>query len=129
MIELNVIAALVASIITIVSSILKKRQKEEEKEQTSKRLDQLSDILKKASEEIREMEIKINDKRKKVEQLEKTAKELDELISLREGQVNAIKAEIKAIMEKSSKRNRIWTVLNSAIWFVLGIFVRGFLKI
>jgi len=124
----SVIVSLIVGILgTLLGWILQKTQKKKTEEETSEKFEELSNLLKTAGFKIKEMESEIESKRRRVKELEKLKKELDGLVSLREEQVTAIRAELTSIMEKSARRNRIWTIAIGAIWFVIGLIVRGFL--
>ena len=125
---IQIFVTIIAGLIPILIRVLSlRREKKETEAKTSEKFEELSNLLKTAGSRIKEMENELEDKRRRVKDLQKMRKELDELVSLREGQVNAIRTELKSIMEKSARRNRIWTVIIGAIWFVLGLIVRGFL--
>lgn len=106
-----------------------RREKKETEEKTSQKFEELSSILKTASTKIKEMEREIEDKRRKVEELTELKKELDALSSLREEQVAVIRGELNSIIEKSAWKNRIWTIVIGAIWFIIGLVVRGFVGV
>jgi len=97
-------------------------------EKTSEKIDRLSNLLKSASSEIEKLDEEVTHKSKKLKELDETSKRLDSLVSLKEQQVEAIRDELKATLNKSNRSNRIWTILIGAIWFILGLIVRGFLR-
>jgi len=127
----NLLLSILGVVFGVLSSILSWLHTKSEKKKTdakaSEKFDELSNLLKTAGSRIKEMESEIEDKRRRVTELEKLKNELDGLVSLREEQVTAIRAELTSIMEKSVRRNRIWTIAIGAIWFVIGLIVRGFL--
>jgi len=106
---------------------LRKEKAQKREEEAFVKFDNLAKTLKDASSQIKEMEKVVQAKGKKVKELAEIAEQLESLSSMREGQVEAVKQELKSILKESSKANRIWTVVIGAIWFVLGLIVRGFL--
>jgi len=124
---LTAITIIFGVITTLFRFRSQRQEKKETEKKTSEKFEELSNLLKTASSKIKEMENEIEDKRHKVKELEKLRKELGALVSLREDQVTAIRTEFKSIMDASARRNRIWTIIMGAFWFIIGLFVRGFL--
>ena len=85
-------------------------------------------MLKNAGSEIEKLEAEVNTKSKKLNELEEVSKRLETLVSLKEKQVEAIRQELMASLKQSNRSNRLWTIAIGAIWFVLGLIVRGFLR-
>jgi Flp pilus assembly protein TadB len=123
----SIIFGILAMILQYYAYRRGKKGERKREEETEKRFDRLSNILKEASSEIEKMEKEIRVKGKKVQDLEELSKRLDNLASLKEEQVRAIRQEFSSALKESSKSNRIWTVLIGAIWFIIGLIVRGFL--
>ena len=74
-----------------------------------------------------QMEKEIDEKRRRAKELEELLERLNSIVSLKEEQVSAIRSEIDSILKRNAWRNRIWTMLMGAVWFVLGLIVRGLL--
>jgi len=127
----STILAAIASLIGIIVQYLtyrrRKKQEEQTVEKTSQKIDRLSNMLKEASSEIEKLEEEIRTKSKRVQELDNLSKKLNSLASLREEQVQAIKDELKSTLKESNRLNRVWTILIGALWFILGLIVRGFL--
>jgi uncharacterized membrane protein len=121
---LSVIAALFGAIVTI----LQERRQKKNQEKTSEKIGRLSNVLKKASSEIEELEDEVKKKSQRLQELNEHSKQLETLMSLKEEQVEAIRKELTATLKENSRSNRIWTILIGALWFVLGLIVRGFLR-
>lgn len=90
-------------------------------------VDRLLSILKTASSDIKKLEKEVKVKGKKVKELKELSENLESLVSLREKQVKAVRRELSSILKKDRTSNRIWTIIIGAIWFILGLVVRGFL--
>jgi peptidoglycan hydrolase CwlO-like protein len=95
---------------------------------TKDKIDELADVLKRAGSEIEKLEKEVTSKSKKLQELDETSKRLDSLMSLKEKQVEAIRDELKATLTQSNRSNRAWTILIGAMWFILGLIIRGFLR-
>lgn len=125
---LSISVSLMAGILSLLLGYLvAKWQKKETEQKTDEKFAELSNLLKTAGSKISELEKDIEDKRLRVELLESLREKLEALVSLREGQVTAVRTELKLIMEKSARKNRIWTIIIGAVWFVIGLIVRGLL--
>jgi len=125
---LSIVAASLATLIpALYDRIFRKKKERQAVERTSEKIDHLSNILKEAATEIEKLERNIKTKSKKIAEMDELSKRLDSLISLREKQVEAIKKELKSTLKESNRSNRIWTIIIGALWFVLGLIVRGFL--
>jgi uncharacterized protein YoxC len=118
-------AAVIA--ITLVWFFYSIRLGRRSEKKTSEKIDQLSNLLKSASTEIEKLEEELTSKSKKLQELNDTSKRLDQLVSLKEEQVEAIKQELKSTLKESSRSNKLWTIAIGAMWFILGLIVRGFL--
>lgn len=90
-------------------------------------VDRLLNTLKTASSDIKKLEEDVRVKGKKVKELTEISENLESLVSLREKQVKAVEQVLSSILKKDRTSNRIWTIIMGAIWFVLGLVVRGFL--
>jgi len=97
------------------------------KPKVEREVDRLLNTLKTASSDIKKLEEDVRVKGKKVKELTAISESLESLVSLREKQVKAVRQELSSILKKDSRSNRIWTIIIGAIWFVLGLVVRGFL--
>lgn len=134
-IVLTTISALLAGILSVLIEYFSgKRRRRETEAKTSKKFDDLRNLLSDASSKIKQMEdeitrmqSEIDVRRKKVDELDKIKKELNALVSLKEEQVTAIRNELNSLMAKNARQNRIWTIIIGAIWFVSGLIVRGLL--
>jgi len=125
---LPIVSVLVVGLLSLVGALYSiSREKKETRKNTSEKFKELSDLLMTASSRIKEMENELEVRRRRVKKLEKLRKELDSLVSLREEQVTAIRTELNSIMEKFARRNKIWTIIMGAIWFIIGLVVRGLL--
>ena len=125
--SLDIVGFIVAFLSTLLTIYFAMRQKKETEKKADEKFTELSNLLKTAGSKISEMEKDIENKRLKVKELESIRKKLDALVSLREEQVTAVRMELKSIMDKSAQRNRIWTIIIGAVWFVIGLIVRGLL--
>ena len=90
-------------------------------------VDRLLNTLKTASSDIKKLEEEVRVKGKKVEELKELSERLESSVTLRERQVKAVEQVLSSILKKDRTTNRIWTIIMGAIWFVLGLVVRGFL--
>jgi flagellar motility protein MotE (MotC chaperone) len=124
-ITLSVLAGLASVVVDHYSTRRRTRQTQI---LTMQKTDRLLDLLKGASSEIEKLEKEVTSKSRKLQEIEETMKSLDSLMSLKEKQVEAVREELKAILKESNRSNRIWTILVGAIWFTLGLIVRGFLS-
>ena len=122
----GIVSILLGIVGAIVSYYFSKRSAKNE-EKTSVRIDRLSSVLKKASSEIEELENEVKNKSKRLQELDDHSKRLEGLLSLKEEQVEAIRQELRATLKENSRSSRIWTILIGAIWFIVGIAVRGIL--
>lgn len=124
---LNLIA-FVAGVLTAVFGYYELRRNARQTEtRTKEKIDRIANVLKSASSEIEALKKEVTSKSKKLQELDKTSKRLDSLLSLKEKQVEAIRDELKTTLKESNRSNRMWTILVGAIWFILGLIVRGFL--
>lgn len=123
----NVVAVTITAVIDILISILFRRRKKRTEERTSEKIDRLSNLLRSASSEIEKLEVEVTNKSKKLDELKEVSKRLEALVSLKEEQVEAIRQELKTTLRENSRSNRIWTIVIGAMWFILGLIVRGFL--
>lgn len=123
----SIVPFTVGIILSILASILRAQEKRKTEKKASEKFEELADLLKSAGSKIKEMEDEIESKRRRVKELEKLRTELDGLVSLREEQVTAIRSELKSLMDASARSNRVWTIVVGAIWFFIGLAVRGFL--
>lgn len=119
------LSTLVGIIATVLSMYSRKRDELRTEEKTSKRLELLSSLLKEASSEIEKMDRDIEVRSKRLQEKEDKLRELESLLSLKDDQVNATKEEPSDTLKDSNRNNRIWTILIGAIWFSLGLVVRG----
>ena len=123
-----IIVSILFGILTLIIKYLKfKQDQEQTEEKTSRSFDRLSTLLKDAGSEIEKMEQEVSAKSKRVQELEELSKRFDSLNSMKEEQVKAIREELSSALKESSNSNRIWTIVIGAIWFAIGLFVRGFL--
>jgi len=117
--------------LSTIAEILFNRKRKKTQEKTSEKIDRLSNVLKKASSEIEALEDEVKNKSIKLQELDDHSKRLETLLSVKEEQVEAIKIELGAMLKETNRTNRKWTILISAslgaMWFILGIVVRGFL--
>lgn len=97
------------------------------KKKTSEKLDELSRVLKESGSKIEQMGKEIEEKRQKAKELEELSERLEALKSLKEKQVSAIRGELESLFKRNATRSKIWTILNSAVWFFLGLLVRSLL--
>ena len=49
-------------------------------------------------------------------------------MSLKQEQVEAIQTQLKTALTENTKKNRIWTIVIGAIWFILGVIVRSIFR-
>ena len=91
------------------------------------KIDHLLSLLKLASSEIKRLDEDVRVKGKKVKELKELSENLESLVTLREKQAKAVRREISSALKENNRSNRIWTVIIGAIWFVLGLIVRGLL--
>lgn len=110
-----------------ISFMLSNRGQKRTEEKTSEKIDSLSNLLKNASSEIEKLEMEVTSKSRKLEELNEASKRLETLVSLKGEQVEAIKQELKSTLKESNRSNRLWTIVIGAMWFILGLIVRGFL--
>lgn len=127
----QILPTALAVIIAILNYLIYNRVKRgiarKTEEETEEKFERLSKILREAGSEIEKMEKEIKAKGKKVRELEELSQRLDSLASLKEKQVQAIREEFSSVLKESSKSNRLWTIIMGALWFILGLIVRGFL--
>ena len=121
-------ASLAGLVRALYDKLFRKKKEMQAVERTNVKIDRLSNMLKEAGNEIEELEHDIKAKSKKVAELDELSRRLDSLASLREEQVEAIKDELRSTFKESNRLNRMWTIVIGAIWFILGLIVRGFLR-
>jgi len=124
---LQFLSAFVGVLTALFVYILRSKEKAKTEKKTSEKLDELGSVLKESSSLIEQMEKEIDEKRRRAKELEGLLERLNSVVSLKEEQVSAIRNEIDSLLKRNAWRNRIWTMLLGAIWFVLGLIVRGFL--
>jgi gas vesicle protein len=130
--DVEVIGNILGVIFTFVGAIIgyyynsKKERRITAK--TSEKIDRLSNLLKSAGSEIQKLEAEVTSKSRRLEELNETSKRLETLVSLKGEQIEAIRQELKSTLKESNRPNRLWTIVIGAMWFVLGLFVRGFLR-
>ena len=112
---------------SIFGDLGRRRREKRTEERTSEKIDRLSKMLKNASSEIEKLEEEVGVKSKRLEELDEVSKRLDSLVSLKEEQVEGIRQELKTTLKESNRSNRMWTIVIGAMWFILGLVVRGFL--
>jgi septal ring factor EnvC (AmiA/AmiB activator) len=123
----NVVAAASTVCINALFLILFSRRKKRTEERTSEKIDRLSNLLRSAGSEIEKLEVEVTSKSRKLDELKEVSKRLETLVSLKEEQVEAIRQELKSTLKESNRSNRLWTIVVGAMWFILGLIVRGFL--
>jgi len=121
-------AFLVSVIIIVILTIVGVRYYKKYATETSEKIDDLANVLKKASSEIITLEQEVSAKSKKLQELNQHSKQLEDLLSLKQEQVEAIKAQLKTTLTENTRKNRIWTIVIGAIWFVLGVIVRSIFR-
>ena len=122
-----IVAVVAATLNYVIYDRLKGKRERKREEEAEERFERLSKILREAGSEIENMEREIKAKGRKVRELEELSQRLDSLASLKEKQVQAIRQEFNSALRDSSRSSRLWTIAIGAIWFVLGLIVRGFL--
>jgi gas vesicle protein len=125
---LSVIGLLAGVITTIIGAYEISRSGERTEKGTKEKIDSLANLLKSAGSEMEKLENEVTSKSKRLQELDETSQRLDTLVSLKGKQVEAIREELKTTLKESNRSNRIWTILVGAIWFILGLIVRGFLR-
>lgn len=124
---INTIGSMVAGILGLLVSVYMIKRSNKREMKTSDKIDRLSNVLKKASSEIKELEEEVNVKSQKLRELDEHSKRLETLLSLKEEQVEGIRKELRATLKENSRSNRIWTVIIGAFWFIFGLILRGLL--
>ena len=94
----------------------------------AKKFDDLASVLEKAALEIITLEQEVSAKSKKLQELNEHSKQLEDLLSLKQEQVEAIQTQLKTALTENTKKNRIWTIVIGAIWFILGVIVRSIFR-
>lgn len=122
-----VLTTILGLLFSILGDLGRRRREKRTEEKTSEKIDRLSKVLKNASSEIEKLEEEVSVKSKRLEELDEISKRLESLVSLKEEQVEGIRQELKTTLKESNRSNRMWTIAIGAIWFILGLVVRGFL--
>jgi|SRR5271157_962673 len=129
------VTLLAGVIATYVDYNMVRKHQKQTQVRTSEKIDNLARVLRNASSEIEKLETEVTNKsrrlqeqNKRLQELDETASRLDSLVSLKENQVEAIRDELKATLSESNRSNRVWTIVVGAIWFILGLLLRGFLR-
>jgi peptidoglycan hydrolase CwlO-like protein len=121
-------AFLISFIIIVILTIVGVRYFKKNATKTSEKIDDLANVLKKASSEIITLEQEVSAKSKKLQELNVHSKQLEDLLSLKQEQVEAIKVQLKITLTENNRKNRIWTIAIGAIWFILGVIVRSIFR-
>lgn len=124
---LSMLGLVVSSLLLIAGLILFRGSGKNTAEITSEKIDHVSNLLKTASSEIEELNKQVTDKSRKFQELEERSKKLENLVSLNSKQVEAIKHELETTLKDSNRSNRFWTIAIGALWFIIGLIIRGFL--
>lgn len=123
------VSAFIAAVIGFLIGFIDWEGRKKSRKKTSKKLDDLSMIIERASMELIQVEEELDEKRQRLKELEGKKERYDALIEMKKDEISAIKMEIAEVIGRSERRELIRNVLISATFYVLGVITTLFLKL